>query len=99
MGRASDLPCSGRACPARFLARFPTATVAKRLFCQATMLKHTRREIIGIAAAAAASSAAQGKQKVTKYVRYRRGSGISYGILDGDSVRELHGDLFGEHKE
>ena len=63
------------------------------------MLKHTRREVIGIAAAAAASSAAQGKQNVTKYVRYRRNSGASYGILDGDSVRELRGELFGEHKE
>ena len=63
------------------------------------MVKHTRREIIGIAATAAISVAAQGKQKVTKYVRYRRASGISYGILDGDSVRELRGDLFGDHKE
>src|SRR5256714_9494798 len=63
------------------------------------MLKHTRREVIGIAATAAASVAAQGKQKVTKYVRYRRNSGISYGILDGESVRELRGDLFGDRKE
>jgi 2-keto-4-pentenoate hydratase/2-oxohepta-3-ene-1,7-dioic acid hydratase in catechol pathway len=36
---------------------------------------------------------------VTKYIRYRRGSTFAYGILDGDTVRELHGDLFGERKE
>lgn len=58
----------------------------------------TRREIIG-AMAAAAASAAQGKNKVTKYIRYRSGSTTAYGILDGDAVRELRGDLFGDHKE
>jgi 2-keto-4-pentenoate hydratase/2-oxohepta-3-ene-1,7-dioic acid hydratase in catechol pathway len=34
---------------------------------------------------------------VTKYIRYRSGSGASYGILDGETVREIHGGLFGEH--
>lgn len=29
-----------------------------------------------------------------KYVRYRSGSDVSYGILDGDIIRELRGDLF-----
>jgi 2-keto-4-pentenoate hydratase/2-oxohepta-3-ene-1,7-dioic acid hydratase in catechol pathway len=31
---------------------------------------------------------------VTKYIRYRYGSDISYGILEGETVRELRGDLF-----
>jgi 2-keto-4-pentenoate hydratase/2-oxohepta-3-ene-1,7-dioic acid hydratase in catechol pathway len=34
---------------------------------------------------------------VTKYIRYRSGSGASYGILDGGTVREVGGGLFGEH--
>src|SRR5256714_442834 len=29
-----------------------------------------------------------------KYIRYQNASGISYGILDGETVRELRGDLF-----
>lgn len=31
---------------------------------------------------------------MTKYIRFQTGSGASYGILDGDTVRELRGDLF-----
>jgi 2-keto-4-pentenoate hydratase/2-oxohepta-3-ene-1,7-dioic acid hydratase in catechol pathway len=33
---------------------------------------------------------------MTKYVRYRSGSTTSYGILDGDTVREISGGLFGD---
>jgi len=33
---------------------------------------------------------------VTKYVRYRYASDARYGILDGDTVQELRGDLFGD---
>jgi len=58
----------------------------------------TRRQLIG-AMAATAAYAAQGKNKVTKYIRYRSGSTTAYGILDGDAVRELRGDLFGDRKE
>jgi len=42
--------------------------------------------------------AAQVNKKVTKYIRYRSGSSVAYGILDGDTVRELRGDLF-QHTE
>jgi 2-keto-4-pentenoate hydratase/2-oxohepta-3-ene-1,7-dioic acid hydratase in catechol pathway len=35
---------------------------------------------------------------VTRYVRYRYGSTTSFGILDGDAVRELAGGLF-QHRE
>lgn len=31
---------------------------------------------------------------MTKYIRYHTGSEARYGILDGDTVRELNGDLF-----
>src|SRR5216110_2508776 len=33
-------------------------------------------------------------QSVTKYVRYSHAGSVSYGILDGETVRELRGDLF-----
>jgi 2-keto-4-pentenoate hydratase/2-oxohepta-3-ene-1,7-dioic acid hydratase in catechol pathway len=36
---------------------------------------------------------------VTKYIRYRSASGVSHGILDGDTVREIRGDLVGSHAE
>ena len=36
---------------------------------------------------------------MTKYIRYQRGSTTAYGILDGDTVRELQGGLFGDDKE
>jgi 2-keto-4-pentenoate hydratase/2-oxohepta-3-ene-1,7-dioic acid hydratase in catechol pathway len=32
---------------------------------------------------------------VTKYIRYRDGNSSSYGIVDGEVVREIQGDLFG----
>ncbi len=35
---------------------------------------------------------------MTKYIRYLSGAAATYGILDGDSVRELKGDLF-SHSE
>jgi 2-keto-4-pentenoate hydratase/2-oxohepta-3-ene-1,7-dioic acid hydratase in catechol pathway len=31
---------------------------------------------------------------MTRFVRYRTGSAVSYGILDGEVVREIRGDLF-----
>ena len=43
--------------------------------------------------------AAKGKDTVTRYIRYRHNSTDSYGTLDGETVRELRGDLFGDHKE
>jgi len=33
---------------------------------------------------------------VTKHIRYRSGSATAYGILDGDTVREIQGGLFGD---
>ena len=45
-----------------------------------------------VLAAAVVTTAAQ--QTVTKYVRYSLGGATSYGILEGDAIRELKGDLF-----
>lgn len=32
--------------------------------------------------------------QVTRYVRYAAGNAVAYGILDGETIRELSGDLF-----
>jgi len=36
---------------------------------------------------------------VTKFIRYRHNSTISYGILDGETVRQIEGGLFDSHRE
>lgn len=50
-------------------------------------------------AVTAAQSIAQQPQGVTRYVRFQKGSATSYGILNGDSIRPIRGELFGSHKE
>jgi len=49
--------------------------------------------VLAIVLAAAAVAAAE-QQSVTRYVRYSLGGATSYGILEGDAIRELKGDLF-----
>jgi len=58
----------------------------------------TRRQVLGTMLAASGVAAGQGGSTVTRYVRYKHRSAISYGVLEGDSVRPLTGDLFGRHK-
>jgi 2-keto-4-pentenoate hydratase/2-oxohepta-3-ene-1,7-dioic acid hydratase in catechol pathway len=53
-------------------------------------LRHTSAVVILIALSLLASVHGQ----ATKYVRYSAAGGTSYGILDGDVIRELSGDLF-----
>jgi 2-keto-4-pentenoate hydratase/2-oxohepta-3-ene-1,7-dioic acid hydratase in catechol pathway len=36
---------------------------------------------------------------MTKYVRYSVGGSTSYGILEGETIREIRGGLFGDHAE
>jgi 2-keto-4-pentenoate hydratase/2-oxohepta-3-ene-1,7-dioic acid hydratase in catechol pathway len=36
---------------------------------------------------------------VTKYIRYRSAGSASYGILEGETVREIRGNLFGDRAE
>jgi 2-keto-4-pentenoate hydratase/2-oxohepta-3-ene-1,7-dioic acid hydratase in catechol pathway len=47
-----------------------------------------------IAAASAALTARSNQRPVVSYVRYTHNGATSYGILDGDTIRELKGDLF-----
>ncbi len=59
----------------------------------------TRRALLLFALAGAAlpwpgPAVAQQKDAVTKYVRYSAHDQISYGILDGEAIWELKGDLF-----
>ena len=56
----------------------------------------TRRQAIG--ALAASLAAAQENTGATRYVRFRKGNSAAYGILDGDTIREIRGDLFGSRK-
>ena len=52
----------------------------------------TRRGALqALMAASGALAAQKGRAKVTKYVRYRHAGKTSYGVLDGDTVHELHG--------
>jgi 2-keto-4-pentenoate hydratase/2-oxohepta-3-ene-1,7-dioic acid hydratase in catechol pathway len=37
--------------------------------------------------------------KVVKYARFQAGDTVAYGIVEGDTVRELDGDLFGKWKK
>src|SRR5579864_5925513 len=39
------------------------------------------------------------QNNVTKYVRYRVNSSTAYGILEGETVHEIHGDLLGKHTQ
>jgi 2-keto-4-pentenoate hydratase/2-oxohepta-3-ene-1,7-dioic acid hydratase in catechol pathway len=48
--------------------------------------------VLTLACALATSVAAQGP--VTKYVRYTHDGSTSYGILEGDQIRQLQGDIF-----
>src|SRR6476646_7668020 len=52
-----------------------------------------------MAAASAALMSGEVQKKVTKYVRYRVNSTTAHGILDGETVHEIHGDLLGKHSE
>ena len=44
----------------------------------------------------AAARGAGADESVTRYVRFQSGSTIAYGIVEGDRVRQLDGNLFGE---
>ena len=61
-------------------------------------MKVSRRQILTSAAGFAASPSwfAAAAPGVTKYVRFQKGSAISHGILEGDSIRPVRGDLFGK---
>ena len=59
-------------------------------------MQKTRRELLGaVAAAGLAASQAQGQMAVAKYARFRKGSSTAFGVVEGETVYEIRGDLFG----
>jgi 2-keto-4-pentenoate hydratase/2-oxohepta-3-ene-1,7-dioic acid hydratase in catechol pathway len=58
-----------------------------------------RREVIAGLTVAALMPAAQAAPMVTRYCRFRRGGVAAFGIVDGDTVRQLAGDLFANPRE
>ncbi|MGQ0701870.1 MAG: fumarylacetoacetate hydrolase family protein [Gemmatimonadales bacterium] len=56
-------------------------------------MRSGRRSVLVLLCVLAGSGTA-GRAQVTKYVRYAHSGRIAYGILDGERVRELAGDLF-----
>src|SRR5688572_30699891 len=58
-----------------------------------------RRAILVAITLTAAWSAAVSAQDVVRYVRYRAANGaVSYGVLEGERVRRVEGDIFGQHR-
>lgn len=49
---------------------------------------------IGITIAAVAFTSMTAHAQVTKYVRFQSGADTAYGVLEGETIRELRGDLF-----
>jgi 2-keto-4-pentenoate hydratase/2-oxohepta-3-ene-1,7-dioic acid hydratase in catechol pathway len=45
------------------------------------------------------SLAAAGNKDVVKYCRFQAGKTVAYGIVEGDRVRQLDGDLYGDFKK
>jgi 2-keto-4-pentenoate hydratase/2-oxohepta-3-ene-1,7-dioic acid hydratase in catechol pathway len=52
-----------------------------------------------IAMTGLAQSSAQQRAGVTRYVRFQGKPGTGHGILDGETIRPIQGELFGSHKE
>ena len=62
------------------------------------MAQTSRREIIA-GSLAMAAAAAQEPAGVSRYVRFQKGTAISYGLVAGDTVEPLRGDLFGTYRK
>jgi 2-keto-4-pentenoate hydratase/2-oxohepta-3-ene-1,7-dioic acid hydratase in catechol pathway len=58
----------------------------------------TRRSLLATLAAGAISLG-QTRQGVKRYVRYEYQGKTTFGLLDGDQIREIDGDLFGRRAE
>jgi 2-keto-4-pentenoate hydratase/2-oxohepta-3-ene-1,7-dioic acid hydratase in catechol pathway len=54
-----------------------------------------RSVLVAVLVLAGLSPSMSGQGKVTKYVRYSLNGAISYGVLEGETVRELRGSPFG----
>ncbi len=53
---------------------------------------------IALASLATTAAAEQAQGRVTRYARFQAGDTIGYGIVEGDRVRLIDGDLFGDWK-
>lgn len=58
-------------------------------------MQTTRRRLFGSLSAAGLAAAAAPSAPV-RYVRFRRGAAAAYGLLEGDTIRELRGSLFAD---
>ena len=63
-------------------------------------MKATRREWMGaaLAVASATPAPAQDPAGVTRFVRFRAGNTTTHGVLQGETVRAISGDIFGSYK-
>src|SRR5215210_7957935 len=59
----------------------------------------SRRDFCSGLAAAGVALPQAASEKVVRYVRYENRGKVSYGLLDGDSIREIRGGLFGNRAE
>ena len=62
-------------------------------------MRSSRRGFLGVVAggfATWACSAPDPYAGVTRYVRYEHGGAVKFGILNGDTISEIEGDLFGD---
>ena len=59
----------------------------------------SRRAFLGAAALAASAVPSAAQSGVTKFVRFRKGNTTAHGILSGDTIKQISGDLFGAYKE
>lgn len=59
----------------------------------------SRRDFCSVLAATGIGLRQDAGDKVVRYVRYEQRGKTSYGVLDGDSIREIRGDLFGARAE
>src|SRR5216117_3258959 len=62
-------------------------------------MKLTRRAFIGGVTAAGLSWAQSPRSGAMKYVRYVQKGRTSYGLLEGETIKEIRGGLFGERAE
>lgn len=59
----------------------------------------TRPLAAALAASAILACTADGQDGVTRYVRYEHGGTVAYGVMDGDTIHSLKGDLFSGSRE
>ncbi len=57
---------------------------------------HLVSAVVAVAVLAVGASAFA--QDVTKYVRYEHDGATSYGVLEGETIHQLSGDVFGSHE-